>query len=229
MISPYSARKEIVAIGQRLAKAGFIAGCDGNISVRLDDNRILVTPAGMPKGRLTVDNLVVVDMAGQRLQGNREASSELAMHLAVYRSRSDIGACVHAHPPYATAFAVAGIGLLPDILPEIVVAVGEIPIIDYAPPGTKAVPDSLSPFLSDRNAFLLRNHGLLTIGGTIETAYNRHESVEHFAKILHLARGLGSVNRIPSEDFQRLVTIREDAEKSSSVRQSISGKEKTEL
>lgn len=229
MISPYTARKEIVAIGQRLAGAGFIAGCDGNISVRLDDNRILITPAGMSKGRLTVDNLVVVDMGGQRLQGDQEASSELAMHLAVYRTRSDIGACVHAHPPCATAFAVAGIELLPDILPEIVVTVGEIPLIDYAPPGTRAVPESLSPFLSDRNAFLLRNHGLLTIGETIETAYNRHESVEHFAKILHLARSLGSVNRIPTEDFRRLMSIREDAEKSSSGRQPKSDKEKTEL
>ena len=219
MHSPYSARKEIVAIGKRLARAGFIAGCDGNISVRLSDDRVLVTPTGMAKGRLTVDNLVLVDMDGHRLQGDGEASSELAMHLAVYRTRSDIASCVHAHPPYATAFAVAGISLLPDILPEIVVAVGEIPLIDYAPPGTRAVPDSLFPYLNDTNAFLLRNHGLLTIGDTLESAYNRHDSVEHFAKILHLARSLGSVNRIPLEDFRRLVTIREDAEKSTPVKE----------
>jgi len=137
------------------------------------------------------------------------------MHLAVYHARKDIMACVHSHPPYATAFAVAGVNLLPDILPEIVVSVGEIPLIDYAPPGTEKVAQSLAPFLPDANGFLLRNHGLLTIGNSLETAYNRHESIEHFAKILHLARNLGSVNRIPPDDYKRLVSLREQIEGSS--------------
>ena len=212
MTSPFSARREIVAIGERLARTGMVAGTDGNISVRLEDNRVLITPAGASKGRLALDDMVIVDLNGQRLQGERRPSSESAMHLAVYKARPDVNACVHAHPPISTAFAVAGIALAEDILPEVVVSVGKIPLIDYAPPGTSAVPDSLAPYLNDCNAFLLRNHGLLTIGSTLEEAYNRHETVEHFAKILQIARSLGPVNRIPHDDYLRLVKLREDAE-----------------
>lgn len=208
MISPFSMKNEIVQIGKRLAVTGMIAGTDGNISVRLDDDRIMMTPSGLAKGRLQPDDMVIVDLSGRKLQGAGNASTEIAMHLFVYQQRAEIKACVHAHPPYTTAFAVAGKNLGENILPGVVVSIGGIPLTDYAPPGTDAVPKALEPYIEKHNAFLLRNHGLLTIGRSLEEAYNRHEAVEHFAKILHLAYQLGNVNSIPSDDFKRLETIR---------------------
>lgn len=208
MGSPFIVRKQIVEAGERLYRRGLVAGTDGNISVRLDDDRIMITPAGIAKGRMAPDDMVIVDINGKHLQGKNEASSESAMHLFVYRNRPEVKACVHAHPPCATAFAVAGIALAEDILPEVVLFVGGIPLTDYAPPGTDAVPRSLEPHIESNNAFLLRNHGLLTIGQSLDEAYNRHEMVEHFAKIVTLARQLGNVDSIPSEDFARLEKMR---------------------
>lgn len=209
-------RSQIVRIGQRLQENGFIAGTDGNISVRLNPDRILMTPAGKAKGRLSPEQLVVVTLDGARVEGTEAPTSEMAMHLEVYRARPDINACVHSHPPYATAFAVAGTPVPDDVLPEVVVFVGAVPICEYAPPGTDAVPKSLTPYVASHNAFLLRNHGLLTIGQSLEQASNRHETVEHYARILWLAKQLGDPNwnRIPREDFMRLERIRNQVEKS---------------
>jgi L-fuculose-phosphate aldolase len=156
---------------------------------------------------------VIVDINGKHLQGNHKASTELAMHLLIYQRRSDVKACIHAHPPHATAFAVAGIQLEEDILPEVVVSVGRIPLTDYAGPGTDEVPRSIEPHVDTCNAFLLRNHGLLTIGGSLEEAYNRHEVVEHYARIVLLARHLGNIETIPSEDFKRLELMRLNMDK----------------
>lgn len=202
-------KKQVVETARWLWEQKLVVGTDGNLSVRLDDDRILVTPSGLAKGRLSPDDLVLVDQNGKHLQGKNKASSELAMHLAVYRERPDITACVHSHAPFATAFAVAGVHLAEDVLPEVVVGVGGIPLTEYAPPGTDAIPKVLEPLLESNNAFLLRNHGLLTIGRTLEEAYNRHETVEHYARIVHLARQLGNVESIPSEDFQRLAKMRQ--------------------
>lgn len=201
-------KKEIADIGRLLYERGFLAGTDGNISVRLDDDRIMITPSGLAKGRLSAEDMVIVDINGKHLQGRYQASSETAMHLFVYRHRPNIKACIHCHPPYATAFAVAGVSLADDILPEVVLFIGGIPLTDYAPPGTDAVPKSLEPFIENNNAFLLRNHGLLTIGRSLEEAFHRHETAEHYARIVHLARQLGNVDAIPSEDFQRLEKMR---------------------
>ncbi len=201
-------KKRLTEIGQRLYRAGMVAGTDGNISVRLDDDRVMITPSGLPKGLLEPDDMVIVDIRGKHLQGKHQPSTELPMHLFVYQNRPDAVACVHAHPPYSTAFAVAGIHLTDDILPEVVLAVGTIPLTDYAPPGTDAVPKSLEPHIEKNNAFLLRNHGLLTIGRSLDEAYNRHETVEHYARIVHLARTLGNVDSIPSDDFKRLERMR---------------------
>ncbi|MEW6050732.1 MAG: class II aldolase/adducin family protein [Candidatus Zixiibacteriota bacterium] len=200
--------QQIVQIGQRLAERQMVAGADGNISVRLPDNRVLITPSGKAKGHLVTAEIITVNLDGVKLTGKGSPSSESAMHMFVYKSRPDISACVHSHPPYVTSFAVAGEELPFDVLPEVVVTVGEIPLTEYAPPGTSAVPDAIAPFIADHNAFLLRNHGLLTIGRTLEEAYLRHETVEHYARILHLARQLGTVGRIPQEDFARLDELR---------------------
>jgi L-fuculose-phosphate aldolase len=205
---PLDIIKAIADIGRRLYDRGMIVGTEGNISVRLDDDRIIVTPSGLAKGRLSPEEMVIVDSNGKHLQGGRSASSELLMHLFVYKNRPEIAACVHSHPPYATAFAVAGIPLVEDILPEVALFVGNIPLTYYAPPGTDAVPKSLEPHIATSNAFLLRNHGLLTIGRSLEEAFNRHETVEHYAHIVLLTRHLGSVETIPSEDFTRLEKMR---------------------
>jgi L-fuculose-phosphate aldolase len=212
MTSPYSVRNQIVSLGRKLAERQLIAGTDGNISVRLDSHRILITPAGAAKGDMVSDDLVTVDLEGRQLQGNNSPSSEMAMHLYVYRKRPDITACVHAHPPHATAFAVAGEPLPDGILPEVVLFVGPVPMTEYAPPGTEAVPDSLSPYVDHANAFLLRNHGLLTLGRTLEEAWHRHETIEHYARILILSRQVGRPRKIPAEDLERLSDMRRTLE-----------------
>ncbi|MFZ5979672.1 MAG: class II aldolase/adducin family protein [Candidatus Zixiibacteriota bacterium] len=206
-------KKQLIEIGARLAERGLIAGSDGNISVRLDQNLVLITPSGLPKGRLTETDLVVTDLDGRQIEGDLPPSSESPMHLFVYRRRPEITACIHSHAPYATACAVSGVGLPGDILPEVVVFVGDIPLTDYAATGTEAVPEALAPFIEDHNAFLLRNHGLLTIGRTLEEAYNRHETVEHYARIIHLARQQGGLTSLPTEEIKRLKKMRKNREK----------------
>ena len=213
MLSPFVIRKKVADAGRWLSDRGLVAGTDGNISVRLEPDRILITPTGFSKGRLSPDDMVIVDSNGKKLQGGHEASSEMLMHLFVYKKRPDVTACVHAHPPHATAFAVAGISLVEDILPEVVLFVGGIPLTDYAPPGTDAVPRALEPHIENHNAFLLRNHGLLTLGRSLDEACQRHETVEHYAQIVHLARQLGSPNRLPSEDYERLQRMRRGLDK----------------
>lgn len=201
-------RNAIVKVGIKLQKNRFIAGTDGNISVKLSDNEILITPSGFRKGELEPDELVIIDFEGNILEGNYRPSSEFLMHTYIYQNRPDISACVHSHPPYATSFAVAGVELPDNILPEVVLFVGHIPLTNYAPPGTDAVPNSLSDKVKNCDAFLLRNHGLLTIGTDLGVAYNRHETVEHYAKILTLAKNHGNVNQIPDDDFKRLISLR---------------------
>ena len=204
--------EQIIEVGRLLYQRRLISATEGNISVRLDNNRIMLTPSGFPKGRMRVEDLVVVDGAGRQVEGTNSASSELPMHLHVYRLRPELNACVHSHAPYATSFAVAGVDLASTFLPEIVLSVGAIALTEYAPPGTDAVGASLDPFLARSNAFILRNHGLLTVGRNLEQAFNCHETVEHYARIVHLARQLGNINAIPADEFQRLERMRNDLE-----------------
>lgn len=200
--------EKIVEIGSRLYKRGLIAGTDGNISALIEPGRVMITPAGRSKGRLEPEEMIVIDDSGQKISGKLKASSEMAMHLYLYSNRPDISACVHAHPPYATAFAVAGISLSDKILPEIILSVGNIALTEYAPPGTSALPRSLDPFITDHNAFLLKNHGLVTIGSDLEEAYQRLEAIEHFARILYLAKRLGSADVLDTDEVLRLEAIR---------------------
>ncbi len=213
MASPFSLGKAIVNTARQLYERGMLVGTEGNISARLDDNRIMITPSGLAKGGLSPEDMVIVDINGKQLQGRNQPSSELLMHLYVYKTRPDVGACVHSHPPYTTAFAVAGIPLAEDVLPEVVLFIGSIPLTDYAMPGTDAVPESLAPYAETGSAFVLRNHGLLTVGCTLEEAFNCHETVEHYAHILFLARQLGNIETIPPDDFRRLEEMRRKFEK----------------
>lgn len=187
-------RVEIVGVCRRLYDRGLIAGADGNVSVRLEDGRILVTPSGLSKGELAPADLVEVDADGQRVSGNHLPSSEVRMHVRIYRRRPDVRAVVHAHPPTATAFAVAGEDFMAPVLPELVAQMGGVPLVPYATPGGELLADRFDPFLPHHDAFLMANHGATTVGPTLTIAHQRMESLEHAARILLAARQVGRVN-----------------------------------
>jgi L-fuculose-phosphate aldolase len=208
-MSRFSEKEQLIIYGRLLYENRFVAGADGNLSVRLPDNNILMTPSGMRKGFLEEEDLVTVGPDGTKISGRWKPSSEMLMHLFVYRSRPEIFACCHAHPPFATAFSVIGRQMPANLLPEIVLAVGDIPLTEYAPPGTKAVPEAIRPFIGNNQAFLLRNHGVLTIGRNMEEAYNRMEYVEHYARILYISEKAGSSNFLDPEEMRRLAKIRD--------------------
>src|SRR5690554_5436111 len=176
-------KEDIVEVGRRIYNLGFVAANDGNISVRVGDDEILTTPTGVSKGFMNPDMIIRVDMAGNKLEGKLKPSSELKLHLEVYKQRPDVRAVLHAHPPVATAFAVAGIPLDKPVLPEIVISLGRIPTAKYATPSTEELPASVRPYLEDHDAVLLENHGALTVGSNLFNALFKMEQIEHFAKI----------------------------------------------
>jgi L-fuculose-phosphate aldolase len=184
-----------------------VAATDGNLSARTAGGSILVTRSGVSKGRMTAADILDVAADGTALSGGGRPSTELAMHLAVYRLRTDAGAVVHAHPVHATAFAVAGIPLDEDLLPEVIVALGSIPLAPYATPSTPEVPASLEPLLAAHDAILLANHGALTIGATVDDACMKMEKLEHAARIMLLTRFLGGGRRLSSEEIGRLAQV----------------------
>jgi L-fuculose-phosphate aldolase len=200
--------EEIVHCCRRLWERGLIAGADGNVSVRIGAERLLVTPRSALKCDLEPGDLVEVDLQGRRTGGSREATTELDLHLRVYRRRPDCGAVVHAHPPAATAFAVAGEGIPGDVLPEITLLMGEVPLVPYATTGTPALGDAAEPFIPDHDAVLLTNHGALTWGPDLRMARIRMESLEHGARILLAARALGTVRRLTREQIDALQRLR---------------------
>jgi L-fuculose-phosphate aldolase len=204
-------RRGIVRVCKLMWQRGLIAGPDGNVSVRISFEHVLVTPRGFSKASVEENDLVLVNLDGKRVGGRHEPSSELAMHLAIYRAREDVNAVVHAHPPVATAFAVAGIGLPGNVLPELAVQMGEVPVVPYATPGTEAMPDAIAPFLPNHDAFLLANHGATTVGCTLAEAHQRMESLEHSANILLTARLLGRVNALGIEEARLLEAARRKA------------------
>jgi L-fuculose-phosphate aldolase len=202
---------EIVRCCRALWERGIIAGVDGNVSVRTGPDRLLVTPRGCLKNELGPDDLVEVDLDGRRLAGSREATTELDLHLRVYRRRPDCGAVVHAHPPAATGFAVAGEGIPGDVLPEITLLMGEVPLVPYGTTGTPALGDAAEPFIPSHDAVLLANHGALTWGPDLRVARIRMESLEHGARILLAARSLGTVTRLTREQIDALQRLRGNA------------------
>jgi L-fuculose-phosphate aldolase len=203
-----AAAREIVRCCRALWERGLLAGADGNVSVRIAPERLLVTPRGALKCDLEAADLVEVDLRQDRTGGSREATTELDLHLRVYRRRQDCGAVVHAHPPAATAFSVAGEGIPGDVLPEITLLMGEVPVVPYGTTGTPALGDAAEPFIPDHDAVLLANHGALTWGADLRMARIRMESLEHGARILLAARALGTVNRLTREQIDALQRLR---------------------
>src|SRR5690606_12499446 len=204
-------RADIVEIGRRLWLRGFVASNDGNISVRIGDDRLLMTPIGVSKGFMTPDMMVITDMDGTLVSGapGRRPSSEMKMHLVAYRERPAVKAVVHAHPPLATGFAVAGIRLDRAVLAEVVTTLGSVPIAEYATPSTEELPEAVRPFARSHDGMLLANDGALTLGSDDYSAYYKMETIEHFARISLVARQLGRVNLLSREEVDRLQGLRD--------------------
>jgi L-fuculose-phosphate aldolase len=201
-------RADIVEAGRRLYARAYIASNDGNISARLDDRRLITTPKSVSKGFMTPDMMVVVDFEGRKVSGERDPSTELPMHLEIYRNRPDVGAVVHAHPPLATGFAVAGIPLTRAVLAEVITTLGSIPIAEYGTPSTRELPDAVRKYIKAHDGMLLANHGAVTCGPDVMSAYYKMETIEHFARISLVARLLGGENLISREEVERLQGLR---------------------
>ncbi len=201
-------RKELVRVGKLLYQKNFVAAAEGNISLWLEKDKILVTPSGLNKGFLSEKELVVVDSNGQKLSGFLNPSSELKMHLAVYKRRPDLKAVVHAHPPHATALTVSGESLEKFFLPEAVLALGQVPLSSYATPTTEEVPAVIENLINQNDAILLKNHGVLTGGKDLWEAFSKMEIVEKLARIYLLAKSFGKIDYLTPQQVKKLEEIR---------------------
>lgn len=205
-----TARREIVNIGRLLYERSYVVSSDGNVSVRLDDGRIVATPTMMCKGRMTEDSLAVTDSTGKPLT-EKKPSSELQMHLLIYEERPEIKAVCHAHPPHGTAFAVAGLAIDQPILSEVILTLGCVPLADYGTPSTTEVTEAMRPLVKHHNALLMANHGAVAYGTDLWQAFDRLETLEHTARIAILARILGGSQNLPKDAIEKLVNLREQA------------------
>lgn len=201
-------REEIVRYGRMLHDRGFVAAMDGNLSVRLKGGRVLVTPTCLSKGMMRPADMVIVDMQGHRVSGHRNVTSEIGMHLLIYATRPDVQAIVHAHPPTATGFAAAGIPLTEPLVCEVVMGLGCIPLARYGTPGTSELAQTLEPYVPNYDAILMSNHGVVTYGDTLEHAYMKMETVEHFAQIALVTHLLGRQQPLKQVEIEKLLLAR---------------------
>jgi L-fuculose-phosphate aldolase len=197
----------IVLVCHRLAAKGFVTAQDGNVSARIPNGNILVTPSSVNKGSVTERMLVEVTPEGSAVTLDRKASTELGMHLFIYRERQDVQAVVHAHPTYATGFAAARVPIPSAIFPEVIVGLGTIPLAPYATPSTRDLADSLAPFVHTSDAILMSNHGVVAYGSDLESAYYKLEKVEHVAQMTFVARMLGGEHRLSDHELQKLLSL----------------------
>src|SRR5678809_388594 len=205
-----SARKLICQIGNLLYDRSYVVSSDGNVSIRLDENTVLATPTMTCKGRMTEDSLALTDMEGKPLSDKR-SSSELAMHLLIYKMRPDVRAVCHAHPPNGTAFAVAGLAIDQPILSEVILTLGCVPLAAYGTPSTEELTKEMQPFVQHHNALLMANHGAVAYGADLWQAWDRLETLEHTAKIAILSRVLGGSQNLPPDAIEKLINVREKA------------------
>jgi len=202
-------RRQLAEIARLCWERGYIGAIDGNMSVKLDDGTLLVTPSGTIKFLIEPDQIVRTAADGRPLSGGR-ASSEILMHVACYQERPDVRAVVHAHPPTAVAFSLSGIGLMQAVIPEMVVTLGAIPTAPYATPGTEELPASIRELVRCSDAVLMERHGALCLGKDLLDAYKKLEQIEHNAKITFMARTLGQVKELSSEQVKRLLDTRDE-------------------
>jgi L-fuculose-phosphate aldolase len=201
-------RQDIVEIGKLVFQKGWVAANDGNITIRLDQGRVLCTPTGVCKGMMHPDDLIICDMQGNKLEGRKERTSEIAMHLLVYSMRPDIMSVVHAHPPVATGFATAGRALNLALLPEVIIGLGCVPLAEYGLPGTPALTDGMVPYIPKYDSILMANHGAVCYGPDVYTAFFRMETTEHYARIALVAELLGGAKALPREEVNKLFDSR---------------------
>lgn len=201
-------RQDIVEVGKLVYQKGWVAANDGNISIRIGQDRILCTPTAISKGLMCVEDLIVCDLQGNKLEGGRERTSELDMHLTIYRLRPDVHSVVHAHPVVATGFATAGRPLNLALLPEVIIGLGSVPLASYGLPGTPALTEGMLPYIPKYDAILMSNHGCVCYGSDVYQAFFRMETVEHFARIALVAELLGGAKALPREEVTKLFDSR---------------------
>lgn len=202
-------RRDICEVGRWIYERGYVASTDGNVSVRLDSHRILTSPTCLSKGMMAPEDLVIIDYNGGKLSGSRSPSSEMGMHLLIYQRRSDVNAICHAHPPAATGYAVAGIPLNRAMLAELVVTLGCVPLARYGTPGTPELAAAIDPLVETHDAILLANHGVVTYGPDLLTAFFRMETAEHAARVGLVSRLLGNQVLLSSGEVDKLLACRE--------------------
>jgi len=201
-------RQDIVDIGRLVYQKGWVAANDGNITIRLDKDRILATPTGISKGMMHIDDLIIVDHKGTKIEGRKECTSEIMMHCTIYNMRSDIHSVVHAHPPVATGFAAAGRPLDQALLPEVIIGLGCVPLAAYGLPGTPELTAPMLPYIPKYDAIMMGNHGAVSYGEDVYKAFFRMETLEHFARIALVAELLGGANVLPKTEVDKLLNSR---------------------
>ncbi len=210
MQSEFDIKREICEIGRRIYQAGFVAANDGNISVRMDDGTFLCTPTGVSKGFLKPADIAVVDANGKQIGGSKPRTSEIMLHLEIFHELDWVNAVVHAHPPHATAFAVAGINVPSCILPEVEIFIGQVPLADYDTPGSKDFAETILPHLRNKaNTILLANHGAVACDSTLEQAYFHMETLDMYCRILLLSKEIGSIRQLPDQKVRELLNIKQ--------------------
>jgi len=209
MSNLYQIKREICDIGRRLYQKDFAAANDGNISYRLNDREVVCTPTLISKGFMKPDDLCVVDMEGNQLEGRRKRTSEIKLHLAIMKHRPDVRAIVHCHPPHATAFGIAREPIPQCVLPEVEIFLGEVPIARYETPGTQEFADTIMPFVEKANVIILANHGTVSFGETVEKAYWWTEVLDAYCRMLLLARGLGRINYFTEPEARELLALKQ--------------------
>lgn len=202
-------KKQLVEICHKIHAKGFVAATDGNISVRIDENKILCTPTSLPKEKIRISDLIVISLDGNVISGNKKPSTEFKMHLAIYKNREDVNAVIHAHPVYATAFASSKLALDIPFLPEVILSIGKVPVCTYATPSTDEVVKSILPFVKKTNLLLLQNHGVVTFGKNLQEAYYLLEKLEHTAKIFSVAMTFNGVRPLTKNQILKLYQINE--------------------
>ena len=201
-------RQDMVEVGRLVWQKGWVAANDGNITIRLDQDRVMCTPTGVSKGMMHPEDMIIVDMQGRKLKGRKESTTEISMHLAIYSLRPDVNAIVHAHPPVTTGFATAGRGLNLALLPEVIIGLGCVPLVDYGLPGTQELIEPMLPMIPKYDALIMRNHGAVCYGEDVYKAFFRMETVEHLARITLVAELLGGPKVLPKDEVQKLVDAR---------------------
>jgi L-fuculose-phosphate aldolase len=207
-MTEFKLKEQMCEIGKRIWLKGFCAGNEGNHSYRIGPDRVLCTPTGISKGFLKPDDICTVDMEGKQVAGKRKRTSEILMHLAIYKARPDVKAVVHSHPPHATAFAIAGVDLPTCIHPEAEVFLGAVKTAKYVTPGDTRLGESLMPYVKDTNTILLQNHGTVTYDVDLENAYYKLEIVDAYSRILLLAKSIGNIRPLDAQEMKELLDLK---------------------